>query len=157
MSIRNPTYIDAEQRVIDIEFKHPTIGWIPMTITQQDYPDLWTEAIRMGVKIDKTLVDERQQLDLMFDRRNLSANRSQFVLKIRDLGVVDQQWAVQAAQGNLPVTLYDAIVAGGHQVSQDDAAIIWAGLNNIHRNHPFVEAIRIHKNLTPIQMDELFK
>lgn len=157
MDIRNPVYITPQQDTVDLEINHPTRGWIPITITQQDYPDLWAKVMLEGVRTDSELVQERIQLDLLSDRQNLSMSRPEFAIRLRRMGVVDQQWAVHAAQGNLPVTLHQAIVAGGHDIDMDDASILWAGMMRVYRTHPFVEAIRVHKNLTPIQMDDMFK
>ncbi|MDO5647378.1 hypothetical protein [Paracoccus sp. (in: a-proteobacteria)] len=34
---------------IDLELDHPEFGWIPLTITEDEYPDLWREVVAQPV------------------------------------------------------------------------------------------------------------
>lgn len=156
-AFKNARYVDQTQESIDIEFDHPKLGWIEMTVTKGDYPELWALVIASNPRLDKAILEERIAADAQIERKFLSVSRSNFCIALRNLGVIDQQWAVHASQGNLPTSLYDALIAGGMEISTDDAAIIWSGMTSVQRTHQFVEAIRKAKNLTPIQMDDLFK
>lgn len=153
---RKARYTAPDKSRIDLELDHPTLGWIEMTISEQDYPEVWKAVVATNPTFGEKLEEEYNATQLMLARQGKKIPRSAFCIVLRNLGVIDQQWAVSAVQGNMPATLHGAIVSGGHDISLDDATIIWAGLTLIERNHPFVEAVRKHLNLTPIQMDELF-
>ena len=47
-SIESAAFRDARyvsDTAIDIELEHPRLGWIPMTITEDEYPELWVDVI----------------------------------------------------------------------------------------------------------------
>ena len=156
IEFRKARYINAQKSRIDMEIKHQTEGWIPITIDAQEYPLLWPEVVATNPLFDHEFAVQEAADNLAIQRQAKQMPRSAFCIVLRNLGVIDQQWAVSAAQGNMPSTLHGALVSGGLDISMDDATIVWASLVLIGRNHEFVEAIRKHLNLTPIQMDELF-
>lgn len=153
---RKARYVTPDKTRIDLEIDHPTLGWIEITIDEREYPEVWKSVVATNPTFNSTLAEDYEATQLSIARQGLSADRARFCIALRNMGVIDQQWAIHAAQGNLPTALHGALVAGGLDISMEDAAIQWASLVVVPRHHLFVEAIRKQQNLTPIQMDELF-
>lgn len=154
---RKARYVTPDKSRIDLELDHPILGWIEMTISEEDYPEVWKQVVATKPTFSENLAEEYEATQLMTARQRMVVDRAKFCIGLRNLGVIDQQWAVHAAQGNLPVSMHASIVAGGERLTIEDASIIWAGLTSVPRGHAFVEAIRKHKNLTPTQMDAVFE
>lgn len=47
-SFRNARYINEESTRIDMELEHHTHGWVPITISKVNYPELWDEVVAKG-------------------------------------------------------------------------------------------------------------
>lgn len=44
MDYRGAKYVNADRTRINCEVNHPKFGWIPVTITELDYPELWADV-----------------------------------------------------------------------------------------------------------------
>ena len=154
--IRKPFYSNGDHTTIDVEYKHEDLGWIPMTITVKDYPELWAEAMKLSPSVNKEFVDQQLLSDAAARRAILSTSRAALSLKLRKLDVFSQEEAIQAARGEFPKKLGDIIAKHEPKLSLEDAEILWAGMTTIDRTDPISEALRKHLNQTPVQMDELF-
>lgn len=57
--IRNPQYVNAEGTLIDVEKFNKELGWIPMTLSREAYPEFWDDAMRqIPLSFDKPTEEE---------------------------------------------------------------------------------------------------
>lgn len=42
----NARYFDDAMTVIDMDLEHPKHGWIPISINEAEYPELWVEVVK---------------------------------------------------------------------------------------------------------------
>jgi hypothetical protein len=94
-------------------------------------------------------------------RSNAVLSRAQFLQAVYKAGILTKSKAIAAAAGEVPaffITALDALVTNGGllQADADDAEILWAGLTQVERNHPFVPIAQGSLSLTDAQVDALF-
>lgn len=60
--IRNPQYVNAEGTLIDVEKLNKELGWVPMTLSKEAYPEYWDDAMRqIPLPFDKPTEEEAKQ------------------------------------------------------------------------------------------------
>ena len=76
--IRNPQYVNAEGTLIDVEKFNKELGWIPMTLSKEDYPEFWDEATnQIPLPFDKPTKEEQAAInaaDIRYKRDMLLTN-----------------------------------------------------------------------------------
>ncbi len=88
-------------------------------------------------------------------------SRAEFIQAVYKANILTKQEAKAAAAGEVPaffITAIDTLVANGDmtQADADDAEILWAGLTQVERNHPFLPIAQSSLGLTDAQVDALF-
>lgn len=91
------------------------------------------------------------------DRRRNSRplSRAEFCIAIYRVGLLTASEAINAAKGDVPAPLEQAIRDLPEQ-ERVEAAILWAGLTQVERAHPMVDLLRVHVGMTDEQVDEMF-
>lgn len=156
MKYRNAQYVDREQTMIDAEIEHPIHGWIEITITQSEYPEVWASVTSKEVPLAEEVVRSREEEDALAARSTASMDRGEFCIALRNAKVLNQQQAIQAARGDWIDFFRSALNANANEMNPDDAEIVWAAMNRVYRSHTLVEVFRRYGNLTPMQMDRIF-
>lgn len=65
MIFKEPVYSNSDNTQIDLQINHETYGWIPCTITAEEYPALWATVVASEVK--PYAEPDEQQLELALD------------------------------------------------------------------------------------------
>lgn len=90
-------------------------------------------------------------------RTSASVTRTAFCLALKKAQVMPASEVIPAGKGDWPPrfnAVLDSLAALG--IDADDAQIIWATSNEIHRNSPLVAALAAAANLTESQVDAIF-
>ena len=86
-------------------------------------------------------------------RKAAQLDKTQFLQSARKHGVISTEEAKQASKGNIPDFLLSAFES---LEDPDDAEIVWASTTNVNRNHALIEAIRVAKEMTEEEIDQIF-
>lgn len=106
------------------------LGWIVRDMTQEEV-DLW--------------------------RARATRKRAPFCIAAKRLGMLTPEEAILASGGGWPQSFTDALAKLPAEIDSDDAKIIWAGIGEVHRNDPVLNAVATAKGFTPKQVDKLFQ
>lgn len=147
---RNARYVRLDNSVIDMELDHPKHGWIPISITQQDYPEVWAEVVATDVA--PFVAPDDATLRAQW-RPTAKLWRGEFCKALEKLGILPLEEAVSAAKGDWPASFNPLL----SQVEDPaDALITWATAQQIERLHPLFEAVRQFHQMTPEESDAMF-
>lgn len=151
-SFRNARYVKHDGAVIDMDLDHPLHGWIPITITQDDYPELWEEVAASGptAYVAPTEAETRERW-----RQSAILTRVEFCAALMATGILSRSEAIAAAKGDWP-TSFGPMLDSMAEAEADAALILWAGIATIERVHPLLEAVRHFKGLSQEDVDALF-
>lgn len=139
IEIRNPVFSSADNSLIDVEFDHPTLGWIPFTASSLDVEPVSVAihalALTMGVApynepdpVPRELTPvTRRQLRLTLVRNGIS------------LGGVEAM-----------------ITAMPDGMQKDEALIEWEDAQTFERHHPTLLLIAQGLELTPAKVDKMW-
>ena len=86
-------------------------------------------------------------------RKATQLDKTQFLRSVRKHGVISTEEAKVAAKGDIPDFLLSAFES---LEDPDDAEIVWASTTRVHRNHELIEAIRVAKEMTEEEIDQIF-
>ena len=100
--------------------------------------------------IDIIVNDQKRREDW---RKAAQLDKTQFLRSVRKHGVLSTEEAKEAAKGNMPDFLLSAFES---LEDPDDAEIVWASTTNVNRNHALIEAIRVAKEMTEEEIDQIF-
>ena len=86
-------------------------------------------------------------------RKAEQLNKTQFLQSARKHGIISTEEAKQAAKGDIPDFLLSAFES---LEDPDDAEIVWASTTSVRRNNELIEAIRVAKEMTEEEIDQIF-
>ena len=86
-------------------------------------------------------------------RKSASLDKTQFLRSVRKHGVISTEEAKEAAKGDIPDFLLSAFES---LEDPDDAEIVWASTTSVRRNNELIEAIRVAKEMTEEEIDQIF-
>ena len=134
---REAHYVNAEQTMIDMELDHPEHGWIPITIIEEEYPELWQEVVASGPA--PYVAPPQPTAEELLERERAGMVVSRF----------------QAKAALLQAGLLDAAI---HAVAQADPVtqLAWAEAVEYRRISPTIDAIGVALDLTDEDIDALF-
>lgn len=150
-AFRDARYVS--DTAVDIELEHPRLGWIPMTITETDYPELWAEVVASDPApyIPPALPTD-EELRAVW-RTNAVLTRREFCIALYRNGILPLDEALDAAKGNWPISFAPLL---GMIPDPAEAQITWATVYVVERQHPFFEMVRAFYQMTPEQADAMF-
>ena len=146
-------YVNAEHTCIDMMLMHPLHGEIPITINEEDYPQLWVEVVNSGEVADYSPPTEEDKRTAFRARATLS--RAEFCTALRAAGILNRSEAIAAAKGDWPAS-FEPMLDSMTEAEADAALILWAGITIIERTHPLLDAVRQFKGLSQEDVDALF-
>lgn len=138
---------------IDMMLEHPRHGWIPITITEREYPDLWGEAVAGPVAPYQPTSESDRRAGW---RLRATLSRAKFCLAIYRAGILPLEEAIAAGRGDWPDSFTPLLDRLPDDIDPSEARILWAGITEIDRMHPLFEAAREHFGMTPEQADAVF-
>lgn len=153
MDFRNPQYSNADGTRIDIEFDHPDHGWIPITITPDEYPELWAAVVNSSVAPYAAETDAAKRARW---RTTATLSRAEFCLALKRAEVIPADQAIAASKGDWPTNFTALLAAMPDGMDPDEAQIIWAGITLVERLHPLFEAVRQFHGMSEADADALF-
>jgi len=156
MDFRNARYINPDKSRIDMDIKHPHHGWVPITISQKEYPAVWEDVVRTNPPILPPGQSDVSDVAIELWRKTASVSKADFCLTLMRMGILTPQEAKIAAKGDWPPTFQSFLESSGTGMSADEIEVFWAGVTQIERNHPLFEEIRKYANITPKQADVMF-
>lgn len=146
-------YINEEQTCIDMMLMHPIHGEIPITINEDEYPEVWADVIATGDIAPYVPPSEDEKRAAW--RNAVSLTRAEFCTALRAAGILNRSEAIAAAKGDWPAS-FEPMLDNMTEAEADAALILWAGITIIERNHPLLEAVRQFKGLSQEDVDALF-
>lgn len=153
MTVKNIRYAVADQSMIDLNWDHPDLGLIPITITEAEYPDLWAEAI---AATPAPYVPPDPELHRIAWRQTAFLSRAAFCLALYRADILSPAEAIAAGKGDWPDSFTVLLAAMPEGIDPAEAQIIWAAVTQIERLHPLFEAVRQFHGMTPEAADDLF-
>jgi len=148
----NAVYANAEHTVIDMMLAHPVHGEIPITINEEEYPEIWADVVASYPEpYVPPSEDERREVW----RNAASLSRAEFCTALRAAGILNRSEAIAAAKGDWPAS-FEPMLDSMTEDEADAALILWAGITLIERRHPLLEAVRQFKGLSQEDVDALF-
>lgn len=144
-------FVNAAGTLIDLEINHPKYGWIPITINEEEYPELWAEVVAIN-DIAPFYPPDDATLRAQW-RPTAKLWRSEFCKALEKRHILPLEEAVAAAKGDWPDSFNPLL-----SVIEDpaDALITWATAQQIERLHPLFEAVREFYHMTPEEADAMF-
>ena len=149
MEYRNAIY--NGEGGINLEYNHPTQGWIPYSVCSEDTGDK-LELYQLIQKNGDVLAAKKPTIEQL--RSNASVSRARFILAAIDAGIISEMDAEQAVNG-WPAG-WDAFFDGKPARSRVAAKAEWVSITTVRRDAPLIEELRVFKDLTPEQIDQLF-
>ena len=149
---QDAVWVNAEHTAITMTLNHPHLGWIPITITQEEYPELWELVVASSpaAYVAPTEDDQREAW-----RAGALLSRAEFCTALRAAGILTRSEAIAAARGDWPAS-FEPMLDSMTEAEADAALILWAGITVIERSHPLLEAVRQFKGLSQEDVDALF-
>lgn len=122
--------------------------------------NIMRDGVLVSVDSD-TLSPPSPEQVLAKKRASAVLSRAEFIQAVYAAGILSKQQAVAAAAGGIPdffIAALNALVAAQAmtQAQADGAEILWAGLTQVERNHPFLPIAQGALSLTEAQVDALF-
>lgn len=146
-------YSDDTGTRIDMMLLHPLHGEIQITLTEADYPQLWSEVVGSGdVAPYVPPTEEERRAEF---RSTAVMTRTNFCTALRSAGILNRAEAIAAAKGDWPAS-FEPMLEGMTEDEADAALILWAGITVIERSHPLLESVRQFKGLSQEAVDSLF-
>lgn len=148
-----PRYSSPQGDRIDLEVDHPDFGFVTMTISPEDYPDLWASVISGPIAPYAAPSDD----DMRAAWRPFAIMPvAAFCSVLKERGILSPDDALAAAKGDWPAAFQHALGGLPDGMDAHDAQILWARLQQIERMHPLFEAMRIIAGMTPNEADDIF-
>lgn len=94
--------------------------------------------------------------DLASWRASASLSKSDFLIRVKDAGILTKADAKAAAKGDWPASMTGALNSMT-ATQADDAEITWAAAATVHRSSPFLVFVQAVAGLTDAQVDALFQ
>lgn len=152
-NFKNPRYAIVDNTFIDMELDHPDFGWIPITISAEDYPDLWSRVTADHVEPFEETTEADQRAEW---RKTAFLSRASFCMALRKQNILPADQAIAASKGDWPTNFTALLAAMPDGMDPDEAQIIWAGITLVERLHPLFEAVRQFHGMPEEDADALF-
>lgn len=153
-SFGDARYANAEHTYIDMMLMHPIHGEIPITINEEEYPEVWADVIATGDVASFSPPSDAALREAW--RRGASMSRAEFCTALRAAGILNRSEAIAAAKGDWPAS-FEPMLDNMTEAEADTALILWAAIQTVERNHPLFEQVREFFGITPEQADDLFE
>ena len=155
MEFRNAKYNAAG--TIDCEIDHPRYGWIPITIDETEYPDLYP-LVLASEPAAYVAPAEPTAAEVLADKRTRATiDLADLLLKLVQASAITVQEAKAWVRDNtLPAAITDAIDGLTGQLNQISAEIEARRDARIQRNGLFIQALQAAYSRTDAQIDALF-
>lgn len=146
-------YINEDNTFIDMMIAHSVHGEIPITICEEEYPEIWSEVLASGQIAPYIAPTDAEKREAW--RNTASLSRAEFCTALRSAGILNRSEAIAAAKGDWPAS-FEPMLDDMTEAEADAALILWAGITVIERLHPLLESVRQFKGLSQEDVDALF-
>lgn len=152
MAFFNPVYVTPSNTHINIDYDHPVFGLIPMTINEEEYPELWADVVATEVA---PFIAPDPEVRRLAWRQTAVLYPTEFCTRLRRLGILTVTDAIEAAKGNWP-SAFAPLLDDMTEDEAADAQITWAAVQQIERYHPLFEMVREYYQMSPEDADAMF-
>lgn len=88
-------------------------------------------------------------------RDEAKLSKAEFLIRVKDAGILTKADAKAAAKGEWPTSMQDALNSMTAKQAED-AEITWASVVTVHRKSPIISFVQAVAGLTDEQVDDLF-